>query len=165
MPVASKPITGELFMNVPAGRGHGTNDKEFTMTRRSIIGFFCLMLAFSISSLSAGTTPAMAGEKAFFVDILYLQKGKTVADAQAYFDIVIPVIAGHGLERITPAFEITKKMSGKISPDLVNVWSVSDAESTFPAIFSDPAYTDHIEMRDSTFDMKRSHMFMLNALQ
>ncbi len=132
------------------------------MTRRSIIGFLCLMLAFSLSALAPATTPAGAQENAFFVDILYLQEGKTAQDAKAYFDLILPVVAEHGLELIAPEFQITQTMSGDISPDLVHVWSVSDAESTFPAIFSDPAYTTYIDMRDSTFDMKRSYMFMLS---
>ena len=69
------------------------------------------------------------------------------------------------MRRITPGFVITKKMSGDIDPDLVNVWSVSDPQRTFANIFDDPAYLEHVPFRNATFDMARSHMFMMKAAQ
>lgn len=98
---------------------------------------------------------------AYFIDLLYLQDGKTVDDAKVYFDNIIDVVAGHGLERVLPPFAITTKMNGDIEPQLVNVWSVSDPKNTFANIFSDDAYLKHVPLRNSIFDMAKSHMFML----
>ncbi|MBE9554651.1 MAG: hypothetical protein IMF05_14395 [Proteobacteria bacterium] len=135
------------------------------MTRRSLFGIFFLAMASAIGSFSLGATSAIASEKAYFVDILYLKEGKTPEDAKAYFDKVLPIIAKHGLLRAAPGFVITKKMSGDIDPNLVNVWSVSDQENTFSNIFADPAYLENVPLRDTTFDMSRSHMFMLKATE
>ena len=119
----------------------------------------------AVGFLALGAPSVTAGEEAYFVDILYLQEGKTPEDAKAYFGKVLPIVAGHGLRRITPGFVITKKMSGDIDPDLVNVWSVSDPQTTFPDIFNDPAYLEHVSFRNATFDMSRSHMFMMKAAE
>uniref|UniRef100_A0A2A4YVW0 DUF1330 domain-containing protein n=1 Tax=OCS116 cluster bacterium TaxID=2030921 RepID=A0A2A4YVW0_9PROT len=143
--------------------------KNKSITRRFANLFIAAFMAVT-GVLSANTalahdsSPALQ-KGAYFVDILYLQDGKTPADAKAYFDKVTKVIAGHGLERITPAFIVTNKMSGDIEPQLVNVWSVSDPENTFKNIFSDEGYLKHVPLRNATFDMQRSHMFMLKAAQ
>lgn len=138
---------------------------EDQMTRRSIFGIFFLVMATAITSLSLGATSASAKPNAHFVDILYLQEGKTPEDAMAYFKNVEPIIKRHGLRRVSPAFVITKKMSGNISPNLVNLWSVSDPQNTFQSIFADQSYLSYIPLRNSIFDMKRSHMFMLKAVE
>lgn len=132
--------------------------------RYSITSFLVAATITIASSVLPGSAFA-EGAGAYFVDILYLRDGKTPADAKNYFDKVVPVIAGHGLKRITPAFVITKKMSGDIAPNLVNVWSVSDPENTFSNIFKDNNYLQHKAMRDATFDMKRSHMFMMKSAE
>lgn len=135
------------------------------MNRRSIFSIFFLMMASAASFLSLGATSALAAEKAYFVDILYLNKGKTPEDAKAYFDKTMPIVEKHGLRRVTPGFVITQKMAGDIDPHLVNVWSVSDPRNTFPNIFADPAYKQHIALRNATFDMSRSYMFMMKAIE
>lgn len=132
--------------------------------RQAIISFL-VMATMTIASSILPSSAFAEGTSAYFVDILYLKDGKTPADAKAYFDKVVPVIAGHGLMRITPAFVITKKMSGDIAPNLVNVWSVSDPENTFSNIFADNNYLQHKAQRDATFDMKRSHMFMMKSAE
>ncbi|PHR62345.1 MAG: hypothetical protein COA47_04570 [Robiginitomaculum sp.] len=101
----------------------------------------------------------------YFVDILYLQEGKTAADAKAYFGNVEPVVAAHGLRRVGPAYVITQKMGGDIEPDLVNVWTVSSPKNTFSDIFDDENYLQHVEQRNATFDMPRSHMFLMQAIK
>lgn len=135
------------------------------MIRRSIFSIFFLVAASVASFLSFGATSAPAAEKAYFVDILYLNEGKTPEDAKAYFDKTVPIIAKHGLRRVTPGFVITQKMAGDIDPNLINVWSVSDPRNTFSDIFSDPAYLKHVALRDATFDMSRSYMFMMKAAE
>lgn len=92
-----------------------------------------------------------------------MNEGKTPADAKAYLDNVVPIVAKHGLRRIAPGFVITQKMAGDIDPNLINVWAVGDPLNTFPKIFSDPNYRQYIPLRDATFDMSRSHMFMMKA--
>lgn len=131
--------------------------------RNSIVKIFLITMTMVVTSWSVGVPSALAGSKGYFIDLLYLQDGKTAADAKGYFDKVIPIIARHGLRRITPGFEITQKMAGDIEPHLVNVWSVSDQEKTMGAIFSDPAYLENVALRNSIFDMKRSYMFMMKA--
>lgn len=127
--------------------------------------FISLAAAFSANTALAHDSSPALQKGVYFVDILYLQEGKTPADAKAYFDKVTEVIAGHGLERITPSFLVTTVMNGDIEPQLVNVWSVSDPENTFKNIFSDDGYLQHVPLRNATFDMKRSHMFMLKAAE
>lgn len=137
------------------------------MKRRSVFSVLFMVMAIAASTLSGTATSAAAAEKekAYFIDILYLNEGKTPADAKAYFDKTVPIVAKHGLKRVTPGFVITKKMAGDIEPNLVNVWSVSDSENTFPNIFNDPDYLQHVPLRNATFDMSRSHMFMLKAAE
>lgn len=137
------------------------------MKRRSVFSALFMAMAAAAGILSAGATPAAAAEKekAYFIDILYLNEGKTPADAKAYFDKTVPIVAKHGLKRITPGFVITQKMAGDIEPNLVNVWSVSDPQNTFPSIFSDPNYLQYVPLRNATFDMSRSYMFMLKAAE
>lgn len=137
------------------------------MKRRSVFGALLIMAAAVVGLASSGAAPAAAAqkEKAYFIDILYLNEGKTPADAMAYFDKTVPVVAKHGLKRITPGFMITQKMAGDIEPNLVNVWSVSDPENTFQNIFNDPEYLQYVKLRDATFDMSRSYMFMLQAAE
>lgn len=125
--------------------------------------FSFLVVALTIISLSFGATSALADSKGYFIDLLVLQDGKSAKDAKVYFDKVIPIIARHGLRRITPSFEITQNMAGDINPHLVNVWSVSDQQNTMKDIFSDPAYLKNVPLRNSIFDMNRSYMFMMKA--
>lgn len=120
------------------------------------------MLSLSLSAFAAA--PAVSGDAAadYFVDLLVLQKGKTAEDAAGYFELIEPVVAKHGLERALPSFNITQWMAGEMDVDMLNVWTVSDPANTFDNIFSDSAYTDHIKLRNSIFDMGNSVMFMLS---
>lgn len=129
--------------------------------RKSILKVFFITMAAAITSLSLGTTSALADSKGYFIDMLYLQEGKTAEDANEYFDKVLPIIAKHGLVRITPGFEVTMKMAGDIKPNLINVWSVSDLQNTMNDIFNDPKYLANVPLRNSIFEMNRSHMFMM----
>lgn len=128
------------------------------MKRRSI-----LTAAILSATLAVFTAPAAFAQAAnfYFIDLLQLQDGKTPADAAAYFETIEPIVAEHGLVRALPSFNIMQRMSGDLEADLLNVWTVADPEGTFEAIFSDEAYLAHIELRNSTFDMQNSTMFML----
>lgn len=143
--------------------------KQNTRTTKFLNVFTFLFIALasllSVNVAHAHDSSPAAQNGAYFIDLLYLQDGKTAQDAKEYFDLVIPVIATHGLERVTPPFIITTKMSGEIEPQLVNVWSVSDPKNTFTNIFSDDAYLKHVPLRNSIFDMPRSHMFMLKTAE
>ncbi len=129
--------------------------------------FTALALAAFVALAAFLAPPSSAAEDgaAYFVDLLYLQEGKTPADAQAYFDKIEPIVARHGLKRAAPRFVVTKMMSGGVEPNLVHLWTVSDPNGTFDKIFNDPAYLENVPTRDATFDMKRSHMFMLQAIE
>jgi len=137
------------------------------MTLRSVFGAFLLAMTIAGCSMPFGKFPALAGEpaNAYFIDILYLRDGKTPADAKVYFDRTGPVVSKHGLVRQKPGFIITSKMAGAIEPNLVNVWTVTDPQNTFKDIFADPDYLKHVPLRDATFDMQRSHMFMMKPAQ
>ena len=52
-------------------------------------------------------------------------------------------------------------MAGDLDADMLNVWTVTDPKGSFDNIFSDSAYTDHIPLRNSIFDMENSIMFVL----
>ncbi len=124
----------------------------------------CSACSSALASGPVASTPnAAQPATTYFVDILYLQDGKTPADAKAYFGNIEPVVATHGLRRVGPAYVITQKMGGDIEPDLVNVWTVSSPENTFSDIFDDENYLQHVDQRNATFDMPRSHMFLLQA--
>jgi len=129
------------------------------MKRRSFIA--ATMLAASLSSFAAAPTAMAQDSGAYFVDLLILQEGKTPADAAEYFTLIEPVVAEHGLVRALPSFVIAAKMAGEMDADMLNVWTVSNPDSTSESIFSDDAYTTHIPLRNSIFDMQNSHMFML----
>jgi uncharacterized protein (DUF1330 family) len=109
------------------------------------------------------STNVQATEGAFFVDILVLKPGKTTADANKYFNKVEPVIKKHGLSRIIPGLNVVNNMKGSLNADLVNIWFVTNPSTTFKAIFSDPDYLQHVELRNATFDMKSANMMMLQA--
>ncbi len=107
--------------------------------------------------------PAVLAEEAgfYFVDLLHLNEGKSPADAAAYFELIEPVVAEHGLVRALPSFNVMTQMAGDLNADLMNVWTVSDPQSTFENIFNDDAYLAHVELRNSIFNMKESTMLML----
>lgn len=135
------------------------------MKRRSVFSVPFMVVAAASTLFGAASATAAEKEKAYFADILYLNEGKTPADAKAYFDKTVPIVARHGLKRITPGFEVTQAMAGEIQPNLINVWSVDDARNTFPEIFNDPDYLQYVPLRNATFDMSRSHMFMMKAVE
>lgn len=125
---------------------------------RTLLSAMALALSAGIFFFAAST--AMAESKSYFVDMLYLAEGKTTADAKAYFDKSSPILAKHGMSRLMPGFVITEKLSGEIEPNVINVWEIASPD-TFDKIYADPAYLKIVPLRDSTFDMSRSHMFMM----
>ncbi len=120
---------------------------------------------FILLSMFLFNSTSYASEGAFFIDILYLQKGKTTEDANKYFSKVEPVIRKHGLRRIMPGLSVTNNMKGDLKADLVNIWMMTDSENTFKNIMSDPEYLKHVELRNATFDMKRANMFTLQPFR
>lgn len=108
----------------------------------------------SIASAQQNTTPPV------LVDVLTLQDGKTYEDALVYFNLVIPIIESHGLERLS-SMEVLQKMAGHaaVSPDIVQIWELR-AQDPFSAIFSDPAYLEHVALRDSIFQMDETQLWM-----
>ncbi|MBV1910658.1 MAG: hypothetical protein KUG78_15250 [Kangiellaceae bacterium] len=115
-----------------------------------------LVLILSLTFLS---TNLAASEGAFFIDILYLQEGKTSKDAADYFNKIEPVVRKHGLRRIIPGLQTATNMKGDLKADLVNVWMVTDSKTTFKNIFEDPDYLQYVAIRNATFDMKKANMF------
>jgi uncharacterized protein (DUF1330 family) len=114
-----------------------------------------------LSTTIFNSSVVSATEGAFFIDILYLQEGKTVADANEYFDRVEAVVRKHGLRRIMPGLSVIQNMAGELNADLVNIWFMTDTQNTFNNIMGDPNYLKHIEFRNATFDMERANMMLL----
>lgn len=109
----------------------------------------------------AMSLPAMAKDAGpLIVDVLTLQDGKTYQDAAEYFDKVIPIIEGHGLTRLR-SMEVLNKMQGHsaVSPAIVQIW-VMETKNPFSGIFSDPKYLQHVELRDSIFNMPETQLWM-----
>ena len=96
----------------------------------------------------------------FFVDLLILQEGKTLVDAERYFNKVAPIAARHGLVRIHD-FSVSAVFSGDAKPDLANLWTMAHA-NVFKDINADPEYKEMIPIRNRLFDMKKSAMYLLD---
>lgn len=90
-----------------------------------------------------------------FIDVLTLREGKKVADALAYFDKAMPILARHGFKRVK-CYEIKNKMRGhdEVNPSIVQVWETRGPEG-FKALAGDDAYKAIVPLRDSIFDMGR----------
>jgi len=128
------------------------------MRQISTISKIFLLLAVFI--LPYNTASANGSGSDFFIDLLILQDGKTLSDAESYFKTVVPIASKHGLVRIH-SFTVKKTMSGETKPQLVNLWTMS-GNNVFEGIGSDPEYRKMIPIRNKLFDMKRSTMLMLD---
>jgi len=119
---------------------------------------FLTVMSLVVTVFSAGGSYAQ--ESQILVDVLTLQEGKTYADAQEYFDTVVPIIETHGIKRLR-SMEVQNIMQGhaEVVPDIVQVWELQ-AEDPFKGIFSDPDYLQHVELRDSIFDMPRTQFWL-----
>ena len=131
------------------------------MNRRSVLARAMALVGAAATAISLSAAPAAAeGAPEFFlVDVLILKEGKTPADAKVYFDKVGPVAAKHGLVQLN-SLQIAQKLRGNLDAKVVNIWSVSDPKKTLPGLLSDPDYQQHIPVRDSTFDLPNSSIFM-----
>ena len=129
------------------------------MTRKSLITSLVFILFTSLISFQAS---AKESQNNFFVDLLILQHGKTVSDAEKYLDAVAPIAARHGLVRVHQ-FKVSAVYAGDTKPDLANLWTMAHAD-VFKAINSDPEYKKMIPVRNKLFDMKKSHMVLLDQL-
>ena len=109
-------------------------------------------VAAGLSLASAGT--ALAGGAFVIVDILPIHDGKTVADAEAYFDAVEPILAKHGMTRSDEVLKVTKMVRGTVPAQVINLWESDNPDASFKAIFSDKEYLAHTHIRDSVFDLK-----------
>ncbi len=127
------------------------------MTSKSLITSLVFIVFTSLTSFQAN---AKDSQNNFFVDLLILQHGKTVSDAERYFEKVAPIAARHGLVRVHQ-FNVAAVYAGETKPDLANLWTMAHA-NVFKAINNDPEYKKMIPVRNSLFDMKKSHMVLLD---
>lgn len=88
-----------------------------------------------------------------FVDVLTLREGKTLADAMAYFEQAVPLLARHEFERLK-VYEVKSKMRGHdaVNPNIVQIWKTRGPES-FRGLAGDNDYKKIVPLRDSIFDM------------
>lgn len=112
--------------------------------------------------LMSSNVSAKESQNNFFVDLLVLQEGKTEADAKRYFDSVVPIVARHGLVRIN-GYSISAVYAGDERPKLVNLWAMAH-DQVFSAISEDPEYKKMVPTRNKLFDMKKSHMYVLDQI-
>jgi len=121
------------------------------------IRFFTVIL---VSFLLTAQAHAKEVQNNFFVDLLVLKHGKTLEDAEQYFEKVVPIAARHGLVRIHD-FSVSSVFSGDAKPDLANLWTMAHAD-VFKDINADPEYKQMIPIRNRLFDMKKSSMYLLD---
>jgi len=103
--------------------------------------------------------PSLSSAPLLFVDFLNLNPGVDASQAVDYFSTIIPVVKSHGLVPIA-RFKVRKKLSGSISPELINIWTMADAR-TMPNIQSDERYKANIPLRNATFKMASASMYTL----
>ncbi len=118
------------------------------------------LMTLIISGLISMPSFAKQDQNNFFVDLLILQNGKSIQDAEQYFDKVAPIAARHGLVRIH-GFNVAAVYSGDSKPDLANLWTMAHGK-VFEDINNDPEYKNMIPTRNKIFNMKASHMFLLD---
>ncbi len=106
-------------------------------------------------------TPTEGASGLYLIDVLTLNSGVEVAQAQEYFDRVDTVIRRHGLENVY-RFRVEKRLAGSIEAQVINIWSMSGSD-TMPGIQKDPEYQANVKFRNATFNMPKTEMFMAEA--
>jgi len=107
--------------------------------------------------------PSLSSAPLLFVDLLNLNPGVDPAQAKDYFSTIIPVVESHGLVPIA-RFKVRKNLSGSISPELINIWTMADTH-TMPNIQSDERYKANIPLRNATFKMASASMYTLRPAE
>lgn len=114
------------------------------------------------SGLIGNAAVPSTAEKAYMVDFLPLQAGVNVDQAEDYFALIGQVMQTHGLKRIA-SYRVGQVMAGSNEPQLINFYEVG-SEATISALMGDPAYEQHVRVRNRTFDMPRVGMLMLRPI-
>lgn len=109
-----------------------------------------LLLAATLSVVSA---LSFAKETFLVVDILPLREGKTLADAQDYFDKVEPIFRRYDFKRADKPLKVATIARGNIEADVINLWKTSDPNKAFKGIFSDADYLLYVKDRDAIFNL------------
>lgn len=114
----------------------------------------------AVFSLALGAmltfSPATAQDEPdmLVLDILPIKQGKTLADAEAYFDKVEPIFARYGMTRSDAVLDAQTIVRGSIKADVVNLWQTDNAQASFNGIFSDADYAKVTGLRDEIFDLE-----------
>lgn len=101
---------------------------------------------------------AHAQKPDYMIEVLTLKPGATVAEA--YFKSVYPIIASHGLYPVN-AYQVVEN-GAQGQPKIVQIWRVENPQG-FPEIMADENYRQHIETRDSIFDLKTGRIGYMGA--
>ena len=119
-----------------------------------------LLLAGAVSLIGAGQALAEAGAEFGYliVDILPLNDGATLEQVYAYFEAVEPIFAEYDLVRSDDALEVVDVARGDVQAKVINLWATKDPKVAFDGIFTDPDYLQHVENRDSIFDLKNANV-------
>ncbi len=106
------------------------------------------------------STSIFAAEKFLLIDILVLQEGKTLKDAEAYFEKVEPIFKKYNFYRSDEVLNVTEVARGQVEAQVVNLWETPDPKFAFGGIFSDKEYEKYIPLRESVFDMKKASVIV-----
>ena len=111
----------------------------------------------SCLSIMGFSGQALADGAFLVVDILPLKSGKTVADAQAYFDGVESILARYGMTRVDQELRVTRVARGSLRANVINLWESNDPDAAFKGVFSDREYKEeYVPQRDAIFDMSKA---------
>ena len=121
--------------------------------------FASLLLALGLA-ISSSPAAAQTHAPLLILDILPLHEGKTVADAEAYFEKVEPILARHGMTRSDSTLEVRTTVRGAIDAQVVNLWETRDPQASFQGVFADPDYLKHAALRDSIFDLANANILI-----
>jgi hypothetical protein len=123
---------------------------------------FAILLALFVGLTPAsGTAESNDAAPYYYIDLLYLNHGKGVDDAEDYFRRLGPIATRHGLKRVD-TYSVSETLQGKERADLVNIWWVAGPK-TFGGISNDSEYKKLTKIRDVVFDMSRSLSFNANV--
>lgn len=128
------------------------------MTKNQFVGWVVasvsLMLMAGTVSLRAAECQDCVNHSPVLFDVIYLQEGHQVSEAEDYFNQVSAISKKHGLVRLK-TYRILANMKGIVpTPALINLWRLDNPQA-FQALGADPAYQAKLPVRDALFVMDK----------
>lgn len=107
-------------------------------------------------SLCAVCSFSHAKEAFLILDILPLKEGKTLEDANEYFENVEPIFERYKFTRAQAPLKVLSIPRGSIEAQVVNLWETPDPDHAFKGIFSDQEYLKFVKDRDAIFQLEKA---------